>query len=151
MTVVPLERIGKSGATGEQPTLDVVACGALGQAPLGTPARCQLCGEWLGEIHPHLWHLDDSRAVCACRGCEPLDGTSLARYRRMQPRVERLRGFEMSEAMWHALTDPLGPGTGVAFFYRVSGTGQVMARGPEAAKGDFGNTETVSIPRPGPP
>jgi Family of unknown function (DUF5947) len=146
MTVVPLELIGKPGASREQQTVDLVACSALGQAPLGTPARCQLCGEWLGEIHSHLWHLDEARAVCACRGCEHLDGTSLARYRRMQPRVELLRGFEMSEAMWNALTGPLGPGVGMAFFYRTSSTGQVMARGPEAAEGGPGNTETVVDP-----
>ena len=131
MTVLPLERIAKPGTPAEQQVLDGVACRALGQDPIGALARCRLCGEWLGEIHLHLWHVQERRSACACRRCETRDARNRMRgYRRMQPRVELLEGFEMSEAMWVALTTTVGLANAVAFFFRTSRTREVKACGP---------------------
>jgi hypothetical protein len=106
--------------------------------------RCQMCGEWLGEIHPHLWEVEARRMICSCRRCDlRFERTLSQRYRRLRPHVQALPALQLDGGIWHALAGPAldSPGGAVelAFFFRVSLTGVVKVGRP----GRFGVDEEV--------
>jgi hypothetical protein len=117
--------------------------GAPDPTPVSQQRRCKMCGEWLGEIHPHLWELEARRMICSCRRCDRLFERTLSRsYRRLQPHVQALPSLQLSDGIWNALAGPEparepgyynndpGAAGGLAFFFRVSLTGAVMAGRP---------------------
>jgi hypothetical protein len=61
-----------------------------------------------------------------------------SRYRRIRPGVARLDGLRFSDAAWYALGVPVG----LAFFTRISATGDVVAAYP----GPAGAVESVVEP-----
>lgn len=92
--------------------------------------RCDLCGEPIAEAHAHLVEVQERTLLCACEGCGLLfDAIATHRYRRVRPRAQRLGGIQIPEDMWKALGVPVG----LAFFSRVSATGDIVAAYPGPA------------------
>jgi Family of unknown function (DUF5947) len=91
--------------------------------------RCELCSAALGERHDHLLALDGGELRCACPGCALAFAAQGARFRRVLPRVRRLRDDLVADSLWAALGVPVG----LAFFSRRSRTGQVVACFPGPA------------------
>ncbi len=98
--------------------------------------RCELCSAPLAEAHQHLLDPKKRQIVCACDGCVILFcGQTGAHYLRVPRRIQRLVGFQMSELQWEALMLPIN----LAFFYRDSAAGRVLAMYPSPA----GATESL--------
>jgi len=96
-----------------------------------TPAgRCDLCGALLPPEHEHLAEPAARRLVCACRACALLFAAQDAgRFRPVPRRLERLSGRWLDEARWAGLGVPVS----LAFFYRSSAAGGVVAVYPSPA------------------
>jgi hypothetical protein len=97
--------------------------------------RCDLCSAAVADEHAHLLEPKTRALVCVCTPCallfheprsEPL---SEARYVRVPRRVRSLDGFRMTDAQWDALGVPVH----LAFFFRSSPTGRVIALYPSPA------------------
>jgi hypothetical protein len=98
--------------------------------------RCELCSAPLATAHQHLLDPKTRQIVCACDGCVILFcGQTGAHYLRVPRRIQRLVGFQMSELQWEALMLPIN----LAFFYRDSAAGRVLAMYPSPA----GATESL--------
>ena len=98
--------------------------------------RCELCSAPLAEAHQHLLDPKKRQIVCACDGCVILFcGQAGAHYLRVPRRIQRLVSFQMSELQWEALMLPIN----LAFFYRDSAAGRVLAMYPSPA----GATESL--------
>jgi hypothetical protein len=91
--------------------------------------RCDLCGAELESLHPHLFEPSSRQLQCACPACALLFSSRHdARFRRVDPRVELLTGFRLSDAQWDDLRLPIN----LAFFVR-STAGAVQAFYPSPA------------------
>lgn len=90
--------------------------------------RCDLCGAALSREHPHLLEPATRALSCACLACALLfdRGGADQRLRRVPDRVRRLDDFRMTDAGWSALGVPVN----LAFFFRSTRRGQVMALYP---------------------
>ena len=98
--------------------------------------RCELCGAAVGAQHEHLLEPRKRQLVCACQACAILfSGQSGQRYRRVPSRIRFLAGFRLTDAQWDSLLIPIN----VAFFFRNSVTGKMMAMYPSPA----GATESL--------
>ena len=98
--------------------------------------RCELCSAPLATTHQHLLDPKKRQIVCACDGCVILFcGQTGAHYLRVPRRIQRLVGFQMSDLQWEALMLPIN----LAFFYRDSAAGRVLAMYPSPA----GATESL--------
>jgi hypothetical protein len=98
--------------------------------------RCELCSAPLAAAHQHLLDPKKRQIVCACDGCVILFcGQTGAHYLRVPRRIQRLVGFQMSDLQWEALMLPIN----LAFFYRDSAAGRVLAMYPSPA----GATESL--------
>jgi len=98
--------------------------------------RCELCSAPLAEAHQHLLDPKKRQIVCACDGCVILFcGQTGAHYLRVPRRIQRLVGFQMTDLQWEALMLPIN----LAFFYRDSAAGRVLAMYPSPA----GATESL--------
>jgi hypothetical protein len=96
------------------------------------PERCELCGAAIPADHSHLLELDPRRLACACDACAVLfSGQDHQRYRRVPRRVTSVPGIEPSEALWSSLNIPIN----LAFFYRDTRAGRVVAIYPSPAGG----------------
>jgi hypothetical protein len=101
-----------------------------------TAERCELCSAPLAETHQHLLDPRKRQIVCACDGCVILFcGQTGAHYLRVPRRIQRLVSFQMSDLQWEALMLPIN----LAFFYRDSTAGRVLAMYPSPA----GATESL--------
>lgn len=107
-------------------------------APRAAPAqdRCELCGEKLGDPHPHMVDLRHRSIACACTACALLftrpAGTSAptgARYRTVPDRVRDDPRAPLTDAEWAQLAIPVS----VAFFFVNSALGRVVASYPSPA------------------
>jgi hypothetical protein len=105
-------------------------------APPAQPApaeeRCDLCATALGPDHGHLVDLHTRRLLCGCRPCTLLftrEGAGGGRYRAVPERVLRDPALAVTEAEWDALQVPVG----MAFFFRNSALGRVVAMYPSPA------------------
>ena len=88
---------------------------------------CQLCGSGLGDDHPHLVEIPQSKLLCVCGSCAVLLGqSSEMRYRRVPERARRLSDFRMSDDQWDALGIPVD----LAFFYRSTRLSRTVALYP---------------------
>jgi hypothetical protein len=97
---------------------------------------CELCSSPMGEVHEHLVDPADRRLLCCCVACAILfDGGGGLRFRRVPRRIEALVDFCLSDVEWESLHLPIQ----LAFFYRSSATGQVVAMYPSPA----GATESL--------
>jgi hypothetical protein len=98
--------------------------------------RCELCSAPLAQMHQHLLDPKKRQIVCACDGCVILFcGQTGAHYLRVPRRIQRLVGFRMTDLQWDALMLPIN----LAFFYRDSSAGRVLAMYPSPA----GATESL--------
>ncbi len=97
---------------------------------------CELCGVWLMPGHPHIVELANRKLVCACDACALLfSGQEGARYKRVSRRLLTLPKFHLTDAQWDNLAIPIG----MAFFFRNSLLGRVVAQYPSPA----GATESL--------
>lgn len=95
-----------------------------------TAEKCELCGEILGEEHPHLVDLRERSISCACTACALLfDRPGGDRYRKVPDRVRVDPGSPLTEAEWTELAIPVA----VAFFFVNSDEGRVIASYPSPA------------------
>ncbi len=100
--------------------------------PAPAPERCQLCATPLDERHGHLVDLEHRSLACTCRACYLLftaPGAARGRYRAVPDRVRHDPGHELSTMDWEELRIPVG----MAFFFRNSASGQVVASYPSPA------------------
>jgi hypothetical protein len=106
------------------------------EAEAGGEERCELCSAPLAAAHQHLLDPKKRQIVCACDGCVILFcGQTGAHYLRVPRRIQRLVGFQMTDLQWEALMLPIN----LAFFYRDSAAGRVLAMYPSPA----GATESL--------
>ena len=92
--------------------------------------RCELCSAELAPVHQHLLDPKKREIVCSCDGCAVLFcGQGGAHYLRVPRRIRSLVDFEMADLQWEALMIPIN----LAFFYRDTAAGRVMAMYPSPA------------------
>lgn len=95
-----------------------------------TIERCGLCGQGLPPAHDHLAEPAARRLVCACPACAILfSSQEEGRYRRVLPRLDRLVDLQLEDEQLAALGVPVG----LAFFYRSTAIGSVVAVYPSPA------------------
>jgi hypothetical protein len=91
--------------------------------------RCELCGAPIEPEHRHLLDLRDRELLCSCRACSLLFDRKAAggvHYRLVGDRRLRLDDLELDDALWEELRLPVD----MAFFFRHSGEGRVVAYYP---------------------
>ncbi len=95
-----------------------------------TAETCELCSAELAPAHQHLLDPKKRQVICSCDGCAILFcGQSGAHYLRIPRRIRALYDFQMADLQWEALMIPIN----LAFFYRDSAAGKVMAMYPSPA------------------
>jgi Family of unknown function (DUF5947) len=104
-----------------------------------TPSRdpvpketCELCGNPLEPEHRHVADLQAQSLLCACRACVVLlsrPGAGGGHYRLVPERRLLLEGFRLGEEQWASLGLPVE----LAFFFRSSAAGRVVALYPSPA------------------
>jgi hypothetical protein len=100
--------------------------------------RCELCGEPVPPEHRHMVDLESRELMCACRACAVLFSGGAAgggHYRLVPDRRLALVDFDMDDVRWAELRIPVD----MAFFFRHSGEGRVVAFYPSPA----GPTESL--------
>ncbi|BBZ34519.1 DUF5947 family protein [Mycolicibacterium confluentis] len=99
--------------------------------PPQTGERCEMCSEPIGDEHQHVVSVAGRQLMCVCRGCWllfPADTADL-RYRAVPDRCLSFPDFAVDRRAWDALQIPVG----VAFFFRNSALGRVVAFYPGPA------------------
>ncbi|RRO18788.1 hypothetical protein EIL87_05965 [Saccharopolyspora rhizosphaerae] len=94
--------------------------------------RCEMCAEPVEQSHPHVVDLDSRELMCTCRPCSFLfvpEGAAAGRYRAVPERYQQFPEFALTRAQWEALGVPVG----MAFFFRNSRLGRVVAFYPSPA------------------
>jgi hypothetical protein len=80
--------------------------------------------------HSHLLEPATRKLVCSCEPCAILfSGREDARFRRVEPRVELLTGFRMTDAQWEDFHLPIN----LTFFVESTPAGRVLAFYPSPA------------------
>jgi uncharacterized protein DUF5947 len=104
--------------------------------PAAAEEVCELCGAAIPAGHEHLADPVRRELKCACGACAILfPGSERARFVRVRPHAELLPGFHLDDQQWDALRIPVG----LAFFFRSSVAGRVVAFYPSPA----GATESL--------
>jgi hypothetical protein len=101
------------------------------------PEHCDLCHAEIPSEHRHVLDLQSRELLCACRPCSVLFDRGAAgggHFRIVPERRVALTEFELSDLAWERLRIPVE----MAFFYRDSSAGRVMAFYP----GPMGATES---------
>ncbi len=95
-----------------------------------------MCGEEIGEQHPHVVDLVGRGLLCACRPCALLFTAEAAeqRYRAVPDRYLAVPGLALSAGQWDELEIPVG----LAFFFTNSVEHRTVAFYP----GPAGATES---------
>jgi hypothetical protein len=99
---------------------------------------CELCGAPVPPEHRHVLDLDKRDLLCACRACSLLfdrDAAGGGHYMLVPDRRFALEDFRLDDAVWERLSIPVD----MAFFFRSSSEGRVMAYYPSPA----GPTESL--------
>ena len=95
-----------------------------------TAERCELCSAELAPAHQHLLDPKKREVMCSCDGCAILFcGQSGAHYLRIPRRIRVFSDFKMADLQWESLMIPIN----LAFFYRNSAAGKMMAMYPSPA------------------
>jgi hypothetical protein len=98
--------------------------------------QCALCGQGLGDQHPHLLDLEAHKLICSCEACTVLlRARRDSKYKLIPQHVLLLEEFEMTDAQWDGLMIPIG----LAFFFRSSEANRVVCIYP----GPSGATESL--------
>ena len=93
-------------------------------------ACCELCGLELVVCHQHLLELPSRRLQCACDACAILfSSQGGTKYRRVPLRISFLADFALPDDQWDRLMIPVN----LAFFFRSSSAGKIVAVYPSAA------------------
>lgn len=90
--------------------------------------RCDLCGVDVPSDHRHLLQIEMRAIVCVCEPCWAFRSGD-AEYRPTGSRVMWLDELEFPDELWAAFSIPIG----LAFFFRSSATGSVIALYPSPA------------------
>jgi hypothetical protein len=91
--------------------------------------HCGLCGSSLPVEHEHLCAPGERKLLCACTACAILFSSEhAARYRRVTQKLEAFV-LRVDASDWAALGVPVG----LAFFYRSTAAGGVVAVYPSPA------------------
>lgn len=96
------------------------------QTRVAEQERCDLCGEPIPAEHRHLLDLRSRELLCTCRACRILfdrDAAGGEHYRLVPERRLRLEDLALDDALWDALRVPVD----MAFFFRSSAAGRVLA------------------------
>ena len=115
---------------------DVLARITNRRVPEPAGERCEMCSESIGDAHRHVVNVAGRQLMCVCRGCYLLftePGAEL-RYRAVPDRVLAFPDFRLDQRLWDSLDIPVG----LAFFFRNSALGRVVAFYP----GPAGATES---------
>jgi hypothetical protein len=102
-----------------------------------TGEACEMCGVAIADEHSHVVNLERRNLVCACRPCYLLfapDGAGSGKFRAV-PDCYRAAPGALSQAQWDSLQVPVG----MAFFFRNSVLGHIVALYP----GPAGATESL--------
>ncbi|MFI9611922.1 DUF5947 family protein [Streptomyces sp. NPDC052023] len=95
--------------------------------------RCELCGAPLADArHRHLVDVEKRALACACDPCAQLldrSADTQGRFRTVPRRYLRDPGHRIDEQAWERLGIPVG----VAFFFRNSELGRLVALYPSPA------------------
>lgn len=91
--------------------------------------QCELCGEQLGDTHPHMVDPEHRSIACACTACALLFTRPGGRYRTVPDRVCDDPRAPLTDAEWAELAIPVS----VAFFFVNSALGHVVASYPSPA------------------
>jgi len=98
--------------------------------------RCELCSAPIGNKHQHLLETAAEKILCCCGSCSLLFGNHHgSKYKPIPRNARRLSGFELTDAQWDSFAIPIG----LAFFFRRSAAGKVVAFYPSPA----GATESL--------
>jgi Family of unknown function (DUF5947) len=117
--------------------LDVLArVRATTASPRRDGQSCEMCAEPIAEPHQHVVNIAGRQLMCVCRGCYLLftDSHAQLQYRAIGDRYLRFADFALGPRVWDALQIPVG----LAFFFRNSALGRVVAFYP----GPAGATES---------
>jgi hypothetical protein len=90
---------------------------------------CEICGVDIPETHPHVLETTTRRFLCACRACYLLftrTGAAAGKYRSIPDRYVRLPEMALDPGQF-------GIPVGVAFFFRNSALGRMLAFYPSPA------------------
>jgi len=83
----------------------------LEPAPKVVPGEvCEMCGERVGDDHPHVVNTESRQLLCTCRGCWMLftsEGAAQGRFRAVDDRHRYDPAFRLSPAQWDALQIPV--------------------------------------------
>ncbi len=94
--------------------------------------RCEMCGEPLGEEHPHVVDVEQRGLLCTCRSCYLLfsnPGAGRGRYRAVPDRYRYEPAFALTDGQWEELQIPVD----MAFFLVNSALERVVAFYPSPA------------------
>jgi hypothetical protein len=100
--------------------------------------RCELCGDPIPPEHRHLIDLQSRELMCTCQACRILFDSGAAgggHFKLVPERRLRFPDFRMDDVTWEELRIPVD----MAFFFRHSGEGRVVAYYPSPA----GPTESL--------
>jgi hypothetical protein len=98
--------------------------------------RCELCSLALAPAHRHLLEVGTRKLVCSCDACAlRFESVLEGRFKLIPRDIYSLPGFRMEDAVWEALSLPIG----LAFFFHDSTRGKVVAYYPSPA----GATESL--------
>jgi hypothetical protein len=98
--------------------------------------QCETCSAALAPMHQHLIEPASRRLLCCCDACAVLfSGRQSARFRRVPRLIQFLPDFRLTDAQWEELHLPIN----LAFFFRSSSAGRVVAVYPSPA----GATESL--------
>lgn len=98
--------------------------------------RCELCSKPVGPMHQHLIEPVTRKLVCACEPCSILfSAQHSTRYKRVPRDTRFLPDFRLTASQWDSLMVPIN----MAFFFRSSVTGKMIALYPSPA----GATESL--------
>ncbi|MFL6448169.1 MAG: DUF5947 family protein [Bryobacteraceae bacterium] len=92
--------------------------------------RCDLCSVPLADKHQHLLIPNTQKLICACDPCAILfSSNGETQYRRVPRELDLLTDLDLPDQAWNSLAIPIG----LAFIYRSSATGEVIAVYPSPA------------------
>jgi hypothetical protein len=112
--------------------------GAPPPPPPAEDEQCELCGAPVPTRHRHVLDLEKRNLLCACRACSLLfdgDAAGGGHFKLVPDRRLALDDFRLDQATWDRLSIPVE----MAFFFRSSREGRVMAYYPSPA----GPTESL--------